>query len=201
MQYMPLFVNMCGRKVLFIGGGKVALRKARQFSEAGAQIHVIAPEIKKEFENLPNTTTEIRKAYSEDISNEYFAVIFASSDREINEKLSKICQEKRIIADRCDEYLKGDFVTGTIITSGSIINSTISGGIPSLSRFINQEIKKILTPELIKLNLLLQELRPAILASKKIDNSYINSLVSEKILERIKTEGIDSLKQEIMACL
>ncbi len=201
MQYMPLFVNMYGKKVLFIGGGKVALRKARQFSEAGAQIHVIAPEIKKEFESLPNTTTEIRKADLGDISDKYFAVIFASSDREINEKLSKICQEKRIISDRCDEYLKGDFVTGTITRSGSIINSTISGGIPSLSRFINQEIKKILTPELMKLNLLLQELRPALLASKKIDSSYINNLVSKKVLERIKTEGIDSLKQEIMACL
>ena len=36
MQYMPLFVNMNGKKVLFIGGGKVALRKARQFAESGA---------------------------------------------------------------------------------------------------------------------------------------------------------------------
>lgn len=201
MQYMPLFVNMNGKKVLFIGGGKVALRKARQFAESGAQIHVIAPEIKKEFNNLPKTTTEIRKAIPEDISDEYFAVIFASSDKENNEKLSKICKEKRIILDRCDEHTKSDFVTGSIATSGSIINTTVSGGIPALSRFLNQEIKSLFTPELIKLNELLQELRPAIIASKKIDSSYINSIVNKNTLERIKKEGIDSLKQEITACL
>lgn len=201
LQYMPLFVNMNGRRVLFVGGGKVALRKATEFAKSGALIHVIAPEIKKEFEKLPNTTTEIKKAVSEDISDKYFAVIFASSDKETNEKLSKICKEKRIISDRCDEHSKGDFVTGSITTSGSIINSTISGGIPALSKYLNKEIKALFTPELNKLNELLQELRPAIIASKKLDTSYIDSLVNKNTLERIKKEGIDSLKQEIIACL
>ena len=201
MQYMPLFVNMIGRKVLFIGGGNVALRKAKQFSEAGAQIHVIAPEIKKEFKDLGNTTTEIRKAAPEDISEEYFAVIFASSDAETNEKLSKICKEKRIISDRCDEHSKSDFITGSITTCGSIINSTVSGGIPALSRFLNKEIKSLFTPELEKLSKLLLEIRPKLIASSKIDSSYIDSLIDKKTLERIKKEGIDSLKQEIIACL
>ncbi len=201
MQYMPLFVKMLGRKVLFIGGGKVALRKARQFAEAGAQIHVIAPEIEEEFSNLPKTTTEIRKAVLEDISDDYFAVIFASSDKETNERLSKICQKKRIMSDRCDEHTKSDFITGSITTSGSIINSTISGGIPALTRYINQEIKALFTPELIMLNELLIELRPQIIASEKLNSTYLNSLVNKNILERIKKEGIDSLKQEIIACL
>ena len=201
MQYMPLFVNMIGRKVLFIGGGNVALRKARQFVEAGAHIHIIAPEIKQEFESLANTTSERRKAVLEDISDEYFAVIFASSDTETNERLSKICKEKRIISDRCDEHSKSDFVTGSIATCGSIINSTVSGGIPALSRFLNDEIKILFTPELEELNKLLLEIRPELIASSKIDSSYIKSLLNKKTLDRIKREGIDLLKQEILACL
>ena len=127
MQYMPLFVDMKDKTVLFVGGGNVALRKARQFAEAGAQIKVIAPEIKEGFNELPNISTEVRKAVPEDISDKYFAVIFASSDKETNEKLSKICKNKRIIVDRCDEHSKSDFITGSITTSGSIINATVSG--------------------------------------------------------------------------
>jgi siroheme synthase-like protein len=201
MEYMPLFIDMKGRKVLFIGGGKVALRKARQFVKAGAQIHVIAPEIKNEFSELPNATFEIRKAVSEDIFDDYFAVIFASSNKETNEKLSKICKEKRIISDRCDDYTKGDFITGSMTTNGSIITATVSGGIPSLSRFINKEVEKLFTPELEQLNKLLLELRPLILASNKLGSSYLSKIVNKKTLEFIKKEGIDSLKQEILACL
>ena len=201
MQYMPLFVDMRGRKVLIIGGGEVALRKARQFAEAGTQITIVAPEIKKEFKDLPCTSLEIRKAVPADISKEYFAVIFASNDKEANESLSKICKEKCIIADRCDDHSKSDFVTGSITRSGSIINATVSCGIPSLSRFISHEVEKLFTPELQKLNELLTELRPAIIASKKADKAFLSRIVTKENLDRINKEGINQLRQEILACL
>ncbi|MBQ3643673.1 MAG: bifunctional precorrin-2 dehydrogenase/sirohydrochlorin ferrochelatase [Candidatus Riflebacteria bacterium] len=201
MQYMPLFIDLNDRNILFVGGGNVALRKARQFAEAGAQIHVIAPEINEEFNRLAKVSFEQRKAVPEDISDKYFAVIFASSDKETNEKLSKICKEKRIIVDRCDDHSKSDFVTGSITAKGSIINSTVSGGIPALSSYLNKEIEKLFTNELIELNKLLIELRPAILSSKKLGTSFMSSLVNKENLLRIKEEGIDLLKQEILACL
>lgn len=201
MQYMPLFIDLNDRNILFVGGGNVALRKARQFAETGAQIHVIAPEIKDGFNDLAKVSFEQRKAVPEDISDKYFAVIFASSDKETNEKLSKICKEKRIIVDRCDDHSKSDFVTGSITAKGSIINSTVSGGIPALSSYLNKEIEKLFTDELLELNKLLIELRPAIVSSKKLGTSFMSSLVNKKNLQRIKEEGIDLLKQEILACL
>ena len=201
MQYMPLFIDLNDRNILFVGGGKVALRKARQFAEAGAQIHVIAPEINDGFNQLAKVSFEQRKAVPEDISDKYFAVIFASSDKETNEKLSKICKERRIIVDRCDDHSKSDFVTGSITAKGSIINSTVSGGIPALSSYLNKEIEKLFTDELLELNKLLIELRPAIISSKKLGTSFMSSLVNKENLQRIKEEGIDLLKQEILACL
>lgn len=201
MQYMPLFVDMHGRRVLIIGGGDVALRKAGQFIEAGADITVIAPSIKAEFKELPGILLKARKAIPDDISNKYFAVIIASNDKETNESLSKICKEKCIIADRCDDHSKSDFVTGSITTCGSIINATVSGGNPSISRFISKEVEKLFTPELEKLSKLLNELRPAILASKKLGRQYLSTIVSQETLEKIKKEDITALRQEILACL
>ena len=201
MQYMPLFVNMLNRKVLIVGGGSVALRKARRLVEAGAKVTVIAPAVKEEFSSLAGVVIQARKALPEDISDEYFAVIFASNDKEINESLSKICKRKHIMVDRCDESQKSDFITGSVATCGSIINSTVSGGIPTLSKLINNRVKKLFTPELKQLNELLRELRPIILASNKQNKIYINSLINEEILDRIKIEGTNPLKQEILACL
>jgi len=45
MDYLPLFHNLQGRLVLVVGGGDIALRKARLLSEAGAVLRVVAPQL------------------------------------------------------------------------------------------------------------------------------------------------------------
>jgi len=44
VDYFPEFLNLQGRQCLIVGGGDVALRKARLLLAAGAVISVIAPE-------------------------------------------------------------------------------------------------------------------------------------------------------------
>ncbi len=38
MDFLPLFHNLKGRKVLLVGGGEVALRKGRLLADAGAAL-------------------------------------------------------------------------------------------------------------------------------------------------------------------
>ncbi|WP_312200127.1 siroheme synthase CysG [Stutzerimonas balearica] len=45
MDYLPLFHDLKGRLVLVVGGGEVALRKARLLADAGACLRVVAPSI------------------------------------------------------------------------------------------------------------------------------------------------------------
>jgi len=45
MDYLPLFHDLKGRLVLVVGGGEVALRKARLLADAGACLRVVAPTI------------------------------------------------------------------------------------------------------------------------------------------------------------
>lgn len=45
MDYLPLFHDLKGRLVLVVGGGEVALRKARLLADAGACVRVVAPSI------------------------------------------------------------------------------------------------------------------------------------------------------------
>lgn len=45
MAHFPLSLDLAGRRTVLVGGGRVALRRARAFAEAGAQVIVIAPQV------------------------------------------------------------------------------------------------------------------------------------------------------------
>lgn len=45
MAHFPLSLDLAGRRTILIGGGRVALRRARAFTQAGAQVIVIAPQV------------------------------------------------------------------------------------------------------------------------------------------------------------
>jgi hypothetical protein len=44
-EFLPLFLNLTGRDVLLVGGGRVAAAKLQQLLAAGARVRVVAPEI------------------------------------------------------------------------------------------------------------------------------------------------------------
>ncbi|HKM37566.1 MAG TPA: siroheme synthase CysG [Thiopseudomonas sp.] len=52
MDCLPLFHKLQGRDVLLVGGGEMALRKARVLLDAGAVLRVIAPVISAELQSL-----------------------------------------------------------------------------------------------------------------------------------------------------
>lgn len=59
MAYFPLFVELAGRRVLVVGGRRVALRKVEKLLPYEPEV-VVAPEIRPELENLQGVTLVCR---------------------------------------------------------------------------------------------------------------------------------------------
>ena len=76
-NFFPVFLNMQNKKVLIIGAGKIAFRKAETLLSYGAKIKVIAKDIKEEkFKELENIELSLEDfALMNEVYNEYLGNI------------------------------------------------------------------------------------------------------------------------------
>ena len=74
----PVFLKLHGRRVLVVGGGRVAAGKLAGLLADGARVTVVAPEIRSELDR-PGVTI-VRRAFDEaDLDDDWYVVTAAPS--------------------------------------------------------------------------------------------------------------------------
>jgi siroheme synthase-like protein len=88
--FFPLFIDMGGRKVLVVGGGKIAERRVKILAGFGAEITVISPNATEYIERAASTDgiRLIKRKYKKgDVCSLMpFLVIAATDERQANHK-------------------------------------------------------------------------------------------------------------------
>ena len=80
----PACLNLEGKKVTIVGGGKVAYRKAVTLMKEKCDLHIIAPSFIEGFKELGHEVNRVFKSYEEGDCADSFLVIAATDDKEIN---------------------------------------------------------------------------------------------------------------------
>ena len=151
-MWFPLFVNLKDKKVLVIGGGKVAFKKISKIMEYEADITVIAENIAEEklleLKNLKienNRKIENNKDEIEKLVEEYFLVIAATDNEELNENIAEICDSKGILINNVSSKTKMNSMFGGIVKNDEFqIAISTSGKNCKRSRAMKSEIQKVL---------------------------------------------------------
>ena len=151
-MWFPLFVNLKNKKVLVIGGGKVAFKKIIKIMEYEADITVIAENIAEEklleLKNLKienNRKIENNKDEIEKLVEEYFLVIAATDNEELNENIAEICDSKGILVNNVSSKTKMNSMFGGIVKNDEFqIAISTSGKNCKRSRAMKSEIQKVL---------------------------------------------------------
>ncbi|BBM41310.1 ferrochelatase [Leptotrichia shahii] len=151
-MWFPLFVNLKNKKVLVIGGGKVAFKKISKIMEYEADIRVIAENIPEEklleLKNLKienNRKIENNKDEIEKLVEEYFLVIAATDNEELNENIAEICDSKGILVNNVSSKTKMNSMFGGIVKNDEFqIAISTSGKNCKRSRAMKSEIQKVL---------------------------------------------------------
>ena len=129
--------------MLLVGGGVVATRKARLLARAGADLHVLAPQVSEEIRDLLSDPNHIQLSPWDDRSlGQYAAVVAATPDLDINAAISRRAQESMTPVNVVDNPSLCTFIIPAIIDRNPlIISGSSSGSSPVLARRIRSDIE------------------------------------------------------------
>ena len=151
-MWFPLFINLENKKVLVIGGGKVAAKKIEKILEYGADITVVTENVVEEkllkLENIKienNQKIENDKAKIEKLVKGYFLVIAATDNEELNENIANVCDSNGMLVNNVSSKIKMNAMFGGIVKNSEFqIAISTSGKNCKRSRAMKSEIQKVL---------------------------------------------------------
>lgn len=156
MKWAPLFLDLSGYRCLLVGGGQVALRKARLLAQMKAVLDVIAPKTEPELVTLVAKSggSVQQKAFADtDLrSQPPVLVVAATNDTSVNRMVAEASRAANIWVNVVDTSELCTFIFPSIVNRSPFILAVSSGGkAPVLLRQWRERIEALLPARLGRL--------------------------------------------------
>ncbi len=211
MDYLPLFVRITRRPCVLVGGGQVALRKARLMVRAGAQLSVVAEEIDPELRMLVDQhggAVYERAFVDADLDAPDIALVVAATDSEtVNAQVQQAARARRLWVNVVDSVLLSDAVFPSIIDRTPVLIALGSGGqSPVLLRLWRERLEALLPARLGDLSALAGRFRARLVqampdgtARRRFWEGVLQGPVAERALAGDLIEAEHDLETAIAA--
>ncbi len=150
MGKYAIFLELGNRRVVLVGGGAVAVRKAHTLLEAGARLVVVAEEASDAMVSLcvQRGVELIRAKYSKEYLGEAVIVVAATNDPAVNEQVYRDCQALEILCNVVDEPQLCDFFVPAVVKRGDLQIAIGTGGdYPAYAGHLRKKLEALFTEE------------------------------------------------------
>jgi uroporphyrin-III C-methyltransferase/precorrin-2 dehydrogenase/sirohydrochlorin ferrochelatase len=144
MSFYPVELDLRDRLAVVVGGGTVALRRARALVESGARVVVVAPSVADGFAELPVQIRRRRYRHG-DLAGAWIAHA-ATSDPAVNAAVAADAERAGIWCVRADDAAATRARTPAVTRHGDITVAVTAGGDPRRS----QRLKAAIAAELAR---------------------------------------------------
>jgi uroporphyrin-III C-methyltransferase/precorrin-2 dehydrogenase/sirohydrochlorin ferrochelatase len=147
MEFLPLFFTLQDEPVLLVGGGRVALRKARLLIKAGAMVKVVSPDIDHELDEMLQESGGrwLQDAYRPQELAGVKLVIAATPDASVNARVARDARERHLPVNVVDTPELCTFVFPSIVDrSPLVIGISSSARSPVLARLVRSKIEALI---------------------------------------------------------
>jgi len=134
----PAFLKLTGRKVLLVGGGRVAAGKLHGLLSEGARVTVVAPEIRPELQ-MPGVVLERRTFDQRDLDDAWYVVAAAPPD--VNRQVLEAAQPRHIFVNAVDDPAHATAYAGGVVRrSGVTVAISTNGRAPALAGLLREAL-------------------------------------------------------------
>ena len=142
---MPFFFDLRQQACLLVGGGEIALRKARLLTQAAAVIDVVAPDCEPELAALvkQNGGQWLEAGYHPDLLDSRYVLVIAATDSDVlNAAISADAKARRLPVNVVDSPELCSIITPAIVDRDPLTIAISSGGdTPVLARKIRSQLE------------------------------------------------------------
>jgi precorrin-2 dehydrogenase/sirohydrochlorin ferrochelatase len=201
MAKYPIFLDLSGRRVVLVGGGAVAARKANALLEAGARLVVVTENASEAITALcaRGAAELIRAKYSKQYIAEAVLVVAATNDAKTNEEVYRDCQALEILCNVVDEPRLCDFFVPSVVKRGDLqIAISTEGDCPAYAGHLRKKLEAIFTEKHGGFLSELERMRKRIidaLSSPADRKSLLGSLVDDESFEYFKANGPNAWRE------
>jgi precorrin-2 dehydrogenase/sirohydrochlorin ferrochelatase len=124
--FLPLNIRVDNKKLLFVGGGKIAMHKIQTVEQYTRNITILAPVISDELKD--KGFTEIYKEYESSDLDGFFLVYAATNDTGVNRRIRDDAEARGIMVNVVDNRELSDFISPAIIKKDEMTIAVSSNG-------------------------------------------------------------------------
>ena len=143
LRFLPVGLNVQGRKCLVVGGGAVGARKASNLLRAGAHVTIVSPAISPELKQIcqDGDVDWIAECFEENHLEGAFLAVAATDDESLNQRIVQLAGECDILVCDASSAERTGVIFGALLQhEGATIAVFTEGRDPSLARKTRNKI-------------------------------------------------------------
>jgi uroporphyrin-III C-methyltransferase/precorrin-2 dehydrogenase/sirohydrochlorin ferrochelatase len=142
----PAFLKLESRRVVLVGGGRVAAGKLEGLLQAGAHVTVVAPEVRPELER-PGVTILRRRFEDADLDGAWWVV--AAAPPAVNREVLAAAERRRIFVNAVDDPDHATAYAGGVVRRhGVTVAISTDGRAPAIAGLLREALDAWLPADL-----------------------------------------------------
>ncbi|OGT87665.1 MAG: uroporphyrinogen-III C-methyltransferase [Gammaproteobacteria bacterium RIFCSPLOWO2_12_FULL_52_10] len=208
MGFIPIFLNIDGRRCLVVGGGEVASRKVNQLLKAGARVMVAAPRLCPVLERQRDgqVIEYLPTAFQEALLEGCELVIAATNDAAVNSQVSELAQRRHLPVNVVDNPGLCSFIMPSVVDRDPIQIAVSTGGAsPVLARLLRVRLETLIPTSYGKLATLMQSFRervkrkfPESVARRRFWEEVLQGPIAEMLFAGQERAALEALEQRLV---
>jgi uroporphyrin-III C-methyltransferase/precorrin-2 dehydrogenase/sirohydrochlorin ferrochelatase len=145
-ELLPLFLNLAGRRVLLVGGGPVAAAKLGQLLATGADVRVVAPDVRQEIVDA-GVSIERREFVESDLNGVW--LVIAAATPAANAQVAEAAHARHLFVNAVDDPANATaYLSGVVRRDGVTLAISTRGDAPGLAGLLREALDAVLPRDL-----------------------------------------------------